>query len=1027
MEHGEQLHTSPILQQQTVRGISMNKYKIQKGDALRDIAVRCYWVYDEQGKPDDDLVETVVERLRWENRALLNLDSSHDLNDSHVSKEIVLPHIQGIPTRDLKQLNTLWRNLRYIILWLSPLLLLLILIVPLWRVSRFPDWLEWLKPAYKNQSFLQAEGLAGLLEQQSQQPNHEQSQSLWPIVRYVLNGFQSPEQYSYYGFEPTDYFLLWLFVWSSLVVAAWLFWLPVTGAPSTRPRIRFMMLWVAGIIIWVISTWASGPADWLLIGIACWTVVVILLFLVLGDESRWYQDYAVPYRWVWAVTAVVALITLITGISSFNVVKSKVDSDRNLASMAIEGVTGPVSSALGTAKGLLGCIDYLDLGFDTDFTCSSLDFELYLSITPTLSLTDTSKILASHQEVVDGLSKRLPDISRDVRNAQVNALVALARTQALTDTQQARNRDMAVGLIEQVIGSTQALTGTLSSISQQIASIKEQITDQENPDSEGTLPRTLSDTLKTGTPTTSTPTVTSTGTTLSDLKNNIRDNLIVPLEEVHTKATLASSSLSSGKVDSVGLFLWTSILFVALVLFPWGLLLLFLIRKRIPITAHILDDLRVLDPEKVLLKRALNLSNWSSVQRGTQEEQLLRSVTRLPSRLVDQQPTGKITKQERDDMEHLINELAGRTFSNVEYILSIVLLSSLCVVGWYFIFYPNGLAGLADIIRKSNGITELAAGLVNEINPISLGFAGAYFYIVQMLFRRYLSDDLYPAAFLQGAVRVLIVFTLSLAIGVMFQIKADVANAGAAMFAFFVGIFPTWGLRAIADYVNQIFGWKLPGVLEAHPLSALDGMNLWTESRLLEENVENIQGMATVSIEHLVVHTHFSAAQLVDWIDQSILYTHSGANGERFQYFRAVGIRSASDLLDVAGFDFRAEMDLSTKEAKMEITPRATALLKLIGEAITGEGVLKQPVGSDADGDAAKPTASASAGSIQKPEKKQPSPGDEIVRIIYDCILPDPNMMYVLNFYRHISRQVTPRARGSADGHVDVEMSASNI
>ena len=60
------------------------------------------------------------------------------------------------------------------------------------------------------------------------------------------------------------------------------------------------------------------------------------------------------------------------------------------------------------------------------------------------------------------------------------------------------------------------------------------------------------------------------------------------------------------------------------------------------------------------------------------------------------------------------------------------------------------------------------------------------------------------------------------------------------------------------------------GVGEPQPAGSLpthlDGINIWTESRLFEENVDNVQALATARIERLVLRTHFSTARLVDWI-----------------------------------------------------------------------------------------------------------------------------------------------------------------
>ena len=61
--------------------------------------------------------------------------------------------------------------------------------------------------------------------------------------------------------------------------------------------------------------------------------------------------------------------------------------------------------------------------------------------------------------------------------------------------------------------------------------------------------------------------------------------------------------------------------------------------------------------------------------------------------------------------------------------------------------------------------------------------------------------------------------------------------------------------------------------------------------------------MAMCQIDQLVLRTHFSTGQLVDWVDQAILFMHPGTGGEWFGPLRKVGVRTATDLLNVTGLD----------------------------------------------------------------------------------------------------------------------------
>ena len=51
-------------------------------------------------------------------------------------------------------------------------------------------------------------------------------------------------------------------------------------------------------------------------------------------------------------------------------------------------------------------------------------------------------------------------------------------------------------------------------------------------------------------------------------------------------------------------------------------------------------------------------------------------------------------------------------------------------------------------------------------------------------------------------------------------------------------------------------------------------MNIWYESRLLEEGIEDMQNLATANIVDVMLRTRIPVDRLVDWIDQAYLYLH---------------------------------------------------------------------------------------------------------------------------------------------------------
>ncbi len=303
--------------------------------------------------------------------------------------------------------------------------------------------------------------------------------------------------------------------------------------------------------------------------------------------------------------------------------------------------------------------------------------------------------------------------------------------------------------------------------------------------------------------------------------------------------------------------------------------------------------------------------------------------------------------------------LASRVFSDFEYVLTLSWLSAILGVGWYFIFFPNTSGGLAILALQNSGVLGFGKYLLEGLTPITAGFLGAYLWIAHMLLRRYFYGDLYPAAFLQAILRFLIVFILSLILTYLPTLAQGGSSAaapttaanptgtlingitqglvattpsvnalqtagglvqglaanGLVLIAFMIGIFPDRGLRYLIEVANNLAGPVFPNLFEKAPLVKLDGIDSFVESRLLEENVENIQALATCQIQELVVNTFFPAAQIVDWIDQALLYIHCGDDGEaRFRQLRKAGIRNATDLLDRLGYDLAVSPDHDKQE-----------------------------------------------------------------------------------------------------------------
>jgi hypothetical protein len=341
----------------------------------------------------------------------------------------------------------------------------------------------------------------------------------------------------------------------------------------------------------------------------------------------------------------------------------------------------------------------------------------------------------------------------------------------------------------------------------------------------------------------------------------------------------AKNALSAGNPGTMALFAILTTLYAVFLLFPWVLTFQFLLRKR-----------ENLVNQKIEMLQDLGLED---------------------------------AKLSLDSKKDLAASIGDKAFKNSEYVVSLILLTVITSVLWFFFFYPYATAGMAHLISQSGGVKALTGSLVSDATPITFGFLGAYFFLTQMFLRRYLAADLNPKVYIYAIVRVLTTFILSLALQIMCNLLGLDSNV-ANLLAFIVGIFPQVGVNWILQTLNKtVIYFKAPEYIDHYPLIEMDGLNVWHEVRLLEEKIENVQNLATASLRDLVIHTNFSAAQLIDWIDQALLYIH--VHDRWPDAFRSVGIRTATDLLRAAGQQQSSD-STAVPSSELSVTTLAAAI-----------------------------------------------------------------------------------------------------
>jgi hypothetical protein len=235
-------------------------------------------------------------------------------------------------------------------------------------------------------------------------------------------------------------------------------------------------------------------------------------------------------------------------------------------------------------------------------------------------------------------------------------------------------------------------------------------------------------------------------------------------------------------------------------------------------------------------------------------------------------------------------------------VLLLVISTSLLVMGWIMSLSPVGIV--------DQNSTNLIDFFTPVPTPFTFGFLGAYFFTINMIYRRYVRADLTTKTYAYITMRLLVTLVLVWTINTLPQFSASSAlDTGLFIVAFIIGIFPETGLALIQDQFKMITKQKQEK--ESFSLNRLEGMNLYDRARLLEEGIENIENLAHHNLMELIARTRIPTPRLVDMFDQAILYLHLGLETENEdaetensnrqdnprKFLKSLGIRTATDLL----------------------------------------------------------------------------------------------------------------------------------
>ncbi len=199
-------------------------------------------------------------------------------------------------------------------------------------------------------------------------------------------------------------------------------------------------------------------------------------------------------------------------------------------------------------------------------------------------------------------------------------------------------------------------------------------------------------------------------------------------------------------------------------------------------------------------------------------------------------------------------------------------------------------------------------------DALRFGFMGAYVFSLQLTVRAFFQNDLRSGTYVGMVERLVVVAVLVAVTYVAWtSIFEGGSQPGLAVVAFVIGSFPLVGQEWVGQLAASKLRKRVPSVMSRHPLSEIDGMNVWYQARLLEEGIEDVQNLATANIVDVVMHSRAPVGRIVDWIDQALLRQHLPPNQATdrpdevdhesdkalIAALYALGVRTATNLLEL--------------------------------------------------------------------------------------------------------------------------------
>ncbi len=240
-------------------------------------------------------------------------------------------------------------------------------------------------------------------------------------------------------------------------------------------------------------------------------------------------------------------------------------------------------------------------------------------------------------------------------------------------------------------------------------------------------------------------------------------------------------------------------------------------------------------------------------------------------------------------------------FSVLGYML---LLTPICVV--FGTFVGPGTGGTCSSSWVSSALLWTAADkvefkdLLTTVSMAGAAFLGAHLFTLRFLFKAALNSELNQFKWIRGALHMLTGVIVGL---IMYRALKDVNVYAGALWlgvAFASGWIPDFALSTVFRHAQvsrlKSIDEDILKAISAVPVEIIDGIDYDTRYRLEENNIVDVQSLATYNPICLYVETPYGLAQIYDWILQAQLCLAVGPKG--FIELKKIAIRTIFQLED---------------------------------------------------------------------------------------------------------------------------------